>query len=316
MEKLVWNEKLNIGVEVIDKAHAELFRIVGKMIELVEDGTHRQTACKEGLRYLEEYTMKHFSEEEAYMRSIHYRGYAEHKKVHDHFREQTLVSFRKSLEASGYTKVAVERFLGVLLGWLTGHTMTEDQEIAGKLSSPKSFVQPSEPSAEIEADLVAKAVGQAMQDVFRLNADLVNASYNGRSMGMSFYSRLCYDIEGGGKVQLLFGVEEQLIRRGVGLLFGLPAMQDTAMVQEVSLQIFEQFLHHMRKLFQPDTTYQLCKAERLTRDEFRSDFMTRYPYHMLFETRLGHFAFCARTWQVKKRKHPTRRFPTAYPDRI
>ncbi len=92
----------------------------------------------------------------------------------------------------------------------------------------------------------------------------------------------------------------------MGLLFGLPAMQDKAMVQEVSLQIFEQFLHHMRKLFQSDGVYRLHKAERLTRDEFRSDFMTRYPYRMLFETRLGSFAFCARTWEVKKKKAPER----------
>lgn len=304
MERLVWNERFNIGVEVVDKAHAELFHIVGRLIDLAEDGEHHQTACKEGLRYLEEYTMKHFSEEEAYMRSIRYRGYREHKQVHDDFRERTLVSVRKDLEASGYSRTATERFLGVLLGWLTGHIMTEDQEIVGKLSVPSPFAQPSDASTAEEAALVAKAVDQAMGDVFRLRAELVDAGYNGRSMGMSFYGRLCYDLEDGGKVQLLLGVEEQLIRRGVGLLFGLPAMQDAAMVQEVSLQIFEQFLHHMRKLFQSDGVYRLYKAELLTRDEFRSDFMTRYPYRMLFETRLGSFAFCARTWKAKKKKAP------------
>lgn len=250
--------------------------------------------------------MKHFSEEEAYMRSVGYRGYEEHKRVHDRFRERTLVSVRKSLETSGYSRVATERFLGVLLGWLTGHTMTEDQEIVGAISAHRSFAQPSKDSEAVDPSVVAKAVDQAMRDVFRLGAELVDASYNGRSMGMSFYGRLCYDLEDVGRIQLLLGVEEQLIRRGVGLLFGLPAMQDKAMVQEVSLQIFEQFLHHMRKLFQSDGVYRLHKAERLTRDEFRSDFMTRYPYRMLFETRLGSFAFCARTWEVKKKKAPER----------
>ena len=102
-------------------------------------------------------------------------------------------------------------------------------------------------------------------------------------------------------MQILLGVEDRLIRRGVGLLLGLPAMQDTELVQEASLQIFEQFLHHMSKLFDSDITYQLSKEELLTRDEFRSDFMTRYPCSMQFETRLGNFVFCARKWKARRR---------------
>ena len=77
MEKLLWNEKLNIGVEIVDKAHANLFRIVGKLIELVNSDSNYQNACKEGIKYLEDYSIKHFAEEEAYMRSIRYGGYAQ-----------------------------------------------------------------------------------------------------------------------------------------------------------------------------------------------------------------------------------------------
>ena len=75
MEKLLWNEKLNIGVEIVDKAHANLFRIVGKLIELVNSDSNYQNACKEGVKYLEDYSIKHFAEDEAYMRSIRYSGY-------------------------------------------------------------------------------------------------------------------------------------------------------------------------------------------------------------------------------------------------
>ncbi len=34
MDKVVWNERLNIGVEVVDKAHAKLFQVVGNLIGL------------------------------------------------------------------------------------------------------------------------------------------------------------------------------------------------------------------------------------------------------------------------------------------
>ncbi len=296
MDKLIWNDRLNIGVEIIDEAHAYLFRIAGKLIELIENEANYRNACREGLRYLEDYCMQHFSEEEAYMRSIRYRGYEKHKQLHDIFRDQTLVSLKKNLEASDYSQAAAHRFLGVLLGWLTGHIMVEDQEIAGEIHTAGNHDTSSETA------IAAGAVSQAMQDMFRLEAKLADGNYQGRNMGMEFFCRLCYDADDGGKVQLLLGMEERLLRRGVGLLFGLYAMQNTALVHEVSLQIFEQFLHYMGKLFEPDTAYRLSRAELLTDDEFRSDFMTRYSVCARFETRLGDFVFCSRRWLVRHKK--------------
>lgn len=295
MEQLVWNEQLNIGVEVVDKAHANIFRIAGKMIDLIEHEENYRTACREGLKYLEEYSMKHFSEEEAYMRSVRYPGYAKHKQIHDTFRDQTLVTLKKTLELSGYSRAAAQRFLSILLGWITGHIMTEDQEITGEIVTSRIY------DTSLQSSVIADAFHQAMQDVFHIDTRLIDENYNGRNMGMGFFFRLSYDTDDGRRIQLLLGAEERLIRRGVGLILGLSAMHDPAMIQEVSMQIYEQLLHHMSKLFKSDTSYQIVKEELLTSDEFRSDFMTRYSCNMLFETRLGYFAFCARTWKNKKR---------------
>lgn len=230
------------------------------------------------------------------MRSIRYRGYARHKQIHDTFRDQTLVSLKKTLELSDYSPAAAHRFLGVLLGWLTGHIMAEDQDITGQRSPAPVYAY------SFDTSIIAQAIDHTMQDVFRMEANLINNSYDGRKMGMGFFCRLCYTMSNGGKIQLLFAAEEQLLRRAVGLIFGLHAMRNAEMVHEVSLQIFEQFLHHMGRLFKSDATYELYKEEVLTGDEFRSDFMTRYPCSLLFETRLGYFVFCARKWQARGRK--------------
>ena len=288
MGKLLWNEKLNIGVEVVDKAHARLFRMVGKLMDQAEYEPDSQKACKESIKFLEDYTMTHFSEEEAYMRSVHYKGYEKHKKLHDEFRDNTLVSLKKYLKSSDYSPMAVKRFLNVMVGWLTGHIMVEDQAIMGNVAAKSVYENTSDTS------VVAGAVNQAMKDVFRLEADLISGEYNGRSIRNGYYYRLCYDMEDGGKVQLA--------RRGVGMMLGLAAMQKPEMVREASMQILEQFFHHLGKLFKSDSEHYLDKEEVLTKDEFREDFMTRYPTSMLFETRLGHFIFCARRWEVKKRK--------------
>lgn len=79
MESIVWNEEYNIGVDVVDTAHAKLFRIVDKLRDRLENEQTPRHACEEGIKYLEGYTMKHFSEEEAYMRSIRYKGYGQHR---------------------------------------------------------------------------------------------------------------------------------------------------------------------------------------------------------------------------------------------
>ena len=69
-KEIKWNDRFNIGVDSIDTAHRRLFSIVGKLISLNEDETKQQHACREGIKYFKSYTIKHFEDEEAYMRSI------------------------------------------------------------------------------------------------------------------------------------------------------------------------------------------------------------------------------------------------------
>ena len=52
MENIVWNEQYNIGVEVVDNAHAKLFRIVNKLTKLLKDEQTARHACEEGIKYL------------------------------------------------------------------------------------------------------------------------------------------------------------------------------------------------------------------------------------------------------------------------
>ena len=65
------------------------------------------------------------------MASISYPGLEQHRRIHRDFRENTLPSLEQELERTDYSPDAVEHFLGVCTGWLIGHTLTEDQAIAG-----------------------------------------------------------------------------------------------------------------------------------------------------------------------------------------
>lgn len=296
MEKIAWNEKFNIGVDVIDKAHAKLFRIIHRMIDLSDDSATPKHTCQEMLKYLETYSMAHFAEEEAYMRSIRYSGYAQHKRSHDNFRDKTLVSLKKDLELSNYSPMAVQRLLGTMQNWLAEHIMKADQAIVKKnVGAGYDFSS--------QAALISKAVNRAAQDVFQTEMKLINTDYKGENIGNGFYCHQCYDIEGGIRLRLLLGIEEPLLHRGLEKLYGkrrAATMSGVRPANEILLRIFQQLFEHMGKFFQGEAEKVPDKDNLLDTGEFRTDFMKGYPCRLLFGSKSGYFIFCYRTWRVRK----------------
>ncbi len=67
---VVWQDRFNIGVDLIDREHKKLFNILNSLFELSEQEEKSQWVCREGIKYFKGHTMKHFAEEEAYMASI------------------------------------------------------------------------------------------------------------------------------------------------------------------------------------------------------------------------------------------------------
>ncbi len=133
--QFIWQDRFNIGVEVIDREHKKLFGIMNRLLTFSEKESKRQWVCEESIKYFKDHAMKHFAEEEVYMASIHYPGFETHRKLHDTFRQKTLPELEKELTQTGYSQDAVNHFLGVCAGWMIGHTLTEDHAIVGKATS-------------------------------------------------------------------------------------------------------------------------------------------------------------------------------------
>ncbi|MEY8339321.1 hemerythrin family protein [Lachnospiraceae bacterium 62-35] len=295
MERIVWDDKFNIGVEVVDKAHAKLFRIVGKLLDIPPNAKINQQTYKEGIKYLEAYSMTHFSEEEGYMRSIRYNGYARHKRIHDDFRDKTLISLRKDLVLSDYSLSAVQRFAGTMNSWLAEHIMREDQAIVGKVASQKNYDFSS------KLPIISRTINRAMQDVFQVEAKLISADYKGQNIGNGFYGCQYYDIEGGVRLQLLLGVEEPLLLRGINRMLETQMIQKNEIMDEDILQVFGQLFQDISKLFRVETEGEFSKDNLLDKDKFRTDFMKGYPCSLLFSTKIGYCIFCYRSWRTKKK---------------
>lgn len=291
MEKIMWDDRYKMGVEAVDRAHAKLFRIVNKLFDLSQDASANQAAYKEGIKYLEAYSMTHFSEEEAYMRSIRYGGYAEHKRIHDNFRNKTLISLKKDLELSGYSSSAVERFVGIMGNWLTEHIMLEDQAIVGKV------VRQKKRDLSTQIDIISKTVHHAVKEVLQTETKLVSTEYKGQNIGNGYYCCQYYHMGGGVVLQLLLGVEDVLFLRGIERI---PGIRKREMTERDVLHVFGQLFERMGRLFKVETKPEFGPENLLSRDNFRKEFMKGCPCSLLFGTRSGALAFCYRSWKEKK----------------
>ena len=96
-KQLVWQDRFNVGVEVIDKEHRKLFSILDRLLRRRKQDEKSQWVCQEGIKYFKDHAMKHFAEEEAYMASIHYAGFETHRRLHDNFRKKTLPALEREL---------------------------------------------------------------------------------------------------------------------------------------------------------------------------------------------------------------------------
>ena len=289
-----WNEHFCVGVDAIDKAHERLFTIIGKLIDLNEDEAKQQYACREGIKYFNSYAMKHFAEEEVYMQSVGYAGYAMHKELHDNLRYETLPTLEAELEEHGYSKESMRHFLGICIGWLNAHIMIEDYAITGKRSSKWTH-----PAAENETDSLSKTLIHSLETLCHSKAQVVSQHYGGEDFasGKSLSYRLTYIARDKSNLQFYLVFEESLVLRTLSDILGqdIPKIDQTAIAAMKILA--EQFMGTLRGHFMSDKKYLLEKSDLMTFEQFVRTFDKEYPpYSLLFSVEgKGYCAFCADT---------------------
>jgi hemerythrin len=122
-----WTANLSVGVSVIDSQHKTLFEKADKLFEAGKNGQGKEYVG-ELLNFLDDYTRKHFADEEKYMLSIKYPGYNEQKAAHTEFIRQ-LAKLRGDYAASGGNLLVVLNANQLVLQWLTQHISSMDKKI-------------------------------------------------------------------------------------------------------------------------------------------------------------------------------------------
>lgn len=287
--KFEWRDEYCLGVKEIDREHQQLFRIVNKLFEYREQEKDRQWTCQEGIKYFKTHALKHFGEEEAYMVSIGYKGLEQHRRVHQNFRENILPALEQELEAEAYSPDAVDHFLGVCAGWLVGHTLSEDQAIAGKGARRWDSLLPEE---EIKA--LKKVVTRMQFDMFHLEARIISDMYGGEKFGRGVYYHLIYGRKKDDKkYEVLLAFEETLLINTVGKILGIETTYLDSMLVHASRYTAQQFVGRVMKMFPSLDGYELKEDSLLTYEEFQQVFQKTAPQaSMLFDTGAGYFSYC------------------------
>ncbi len=290
--RLVWKDEYLIGVDVIDKEHQRLIKIINKLFAFGEEEKRNQRTCQEGIKFFNAHAMKHFEDEEAYMASIRYEGLKHHRHLHRDFRENTLPALYQELEDSGYSPEAVDHFLGVCAGWLIGHTLTEDQAIVGRGSSKWGQLLP-----EKELDAMKKVIIQLVFEMFQLESQVVSEAYGGEKFGQGVYYWLSYETAGPEpkRQDVMMVFEERLLVNTVGKALGVKTNKVDSMLIHAARYTARQFVSGVMEHLPQGDSYELKEEKLLTFDQFQQVFDREPPQvSLLFNTGgAGYFAYCA-----------------------
>lgn len=291
-DKLVWNKRFEIGVEIIDKEHKKLFKILGKLFDFGQQDEKSQWVCQEAVKYFKDHALKHFQDEEDYMASIGYKGLETHARLHRNFRETTLPALERELEQMNYSENAIEHFLGVCAGWLVGHALVEDQAIvSGTVPERWENLLPEEEQA-----VMGQVIASQLHSMFLLNPQQISNCYGGEKFGNGIYYRLIYETKEKKRWEFFLIFEEQLIVSTIGGVIDAKAKAIDALIMNAARYTARQLIEYIKEHFLSLTDVEIKEEQLLNYEQFRRIFEKNRPQcSLLFDTGKGYFAYCMTT---------------------
>ena len=126
MTFIVWDDSLDLHIDMIDEEHKILINLMNKLYEENNQNKPKEM-LKTTLSELYAYAAKHFSDEEKYMASINYSDLAAHKAIHQRLLNR-IESFSETYNDS--SERIPEDFFMFLKIWVTAHIKGIDVKYA------------------------------------------------------------------------------------------------------------------------------------------------------------------------------------------
>ncbi len=285
MNDMQWKEEFNVGCDYVDKAHRKLFSVLRKVEDLLQGNDYEKNkfACVEAVKFLYDYTKTHFAQEEAFMREVGYKGYEMHKELHDNLREVTIPALDEELRKNDYSPEAVQQFVGVFTGWLTGHILVEDRAITGKVMS--KWKRPGNMDA---LDALDTEMRQFIKEVSRMDVNLISKHFEGVSIENAFYYEMNYE-----STRIVFVAQNHLILKLVEEMTGV---RQNGMGKSVLLT-YIQFVQSLAKavllIAAPNEKFRVISHKAINGKELLGYFKEKYSeYSLQWKTDSGYLALC------------------------
>ena len=126
-----FTKDLETGNTLIDGEHRQLIQAINDLLAACAQGRGRAEIAKTA-QFLQEYTTKHFSDEEQLQKSSNYPDFPNHKRYHETFK-RVVADLVQKLNAQGPTVQLVGEVNTALAGWLINHIKREDKKLAAYL---------------------------------------------------------------------------------------------------------------------------------------------------------------------------------------
>ena len=126
-----WTDDLATGNALIDSEHKELIRMISELMDACSKGKGRDQIMK-SVSFLEQYTLKHFADEENLQRKSNYPDMQNHLRYHAEFRA-AMQDIAHRLRTSGPSVQLLGEINMKVAVWFTGHIRTQDTRVAAHL---------------------------------------------------------------------------------------------------------------------------------------------------------------------------------------
>jgi hemerythrin len=123
-----WDNSLSTGHELIDKQHQQLFALINDVLSGISEKKSAED-LKKSLDFLNEYTIKHFFDEEQIQKSCNYPDYENHKKYHEGFKK-TVRDLSVRLIMKGHSEELAREVQTQIGDWLVTHIKGQDVKLA------------------------------------------------------------------------------------------------------------------------------------------------------------------------------------------
>lgn len=287
---MIWREEYALGIEALDKQHQGLFIAVNSLNDLLKTSNKRrsQRACFEALKYLENYTVVHFKDEEEYQRSIGYINYAQHKRQHDAFLK-TISYTKLDLTQSDFSDASIKRFVGVLTSWLLYHITNSDQSIVGKTTH---FSDASSMSRMLQNVML-----KVTEDMFHIDPEVADGNYEGDFSDGDLFCVLDFSSdEQEGGYRFILALEEYLALRTVGSIVGETLDKIDELVTSAIEELANVLILQVLTLFHNTDTFEGKQIKMIQPQEvWRYSLQEKPECSVLFSSNMGSFA--VRAWR-------------------